>query len=123
MTPTRSLAPSSPSPSPSSQAVASGAVKEPVFAFYLAKDASAPSGGELTLGGVDPAHYTGVFTYTPVTIPGYWQFTVDSLQARDKTLPAPPRDGPHRRRPDPVCHDGPTRALNPKRHRGGPREV
>jgi len=62
------------------QAVASGAVKEPVFAFYLAKDASAPSGGELTLGGVDPAHYTGVFTYTPVTIPGYWQFTVDSLQ-------------------------------------------
>mmetsp|Transcript_13828 Transcript_13828/g.42093 ORF Transcript_13828/g.42093 Transcript_13828/m.42093 type:complete len:236 (-) Transcript_13828:378-1085(-) len=62
------------------QAVASGAIAEPVFAFYLAKDASAPSGGELTLGGVDPTHYTGEFTYTPVTIPGYWQFAVDSLQ-------------------------------------------
>eukprot|EP00967_Tisochrysis_lutea_P105669 scaffold161318_cov34-Tisochrysis_lutea.AAC.1 len=49
-------------------AVASGAIAEPVFAFYLAKDASAPSGGELTLGGVDPTHYTGEFTYTPVCV-------------------------------------------------------
>jgi len=59
--------------------VSSGAVKEPVFAFYLSKDPSAASGGELTLGGVDPAHYSGEFTYTPVTTPGYWQFGVDAL--------------------------------------------
>jgi cathepsin D len=60
-------------------AVASGAVAEPVFAFYLAKDASESTGGELTLGGTDPSRYTGSFTYAPVTRPGYWQFTVDSL--------------------------------------------
>jgi hypothetical protein len=78
---------SHPSPPSPRQAVASGAVKDPVFAFYLAKDASAPSGGELTLGGVDPAHYTGAFTYTPVTIPGYWEFAVDSLQARGTKRP------------------------------------
>ena len=41
-----------------------------------AQDASASTGGELTLGGADPKHYTGAFTYTPVTIPGYCQLAV-----------------------------------------------
>jgi len=60
-------------------ALASGAIKEPKFAFSLAKDASAASGGELTLGGVDSTKYTGEFTYTPVTIKGYWQFGVSKV--------------------------------------------
>ena len=50
-----------------------------MFAFYLSKDASAAKGGELTLGGSDPKYYTGDFVYTPVTTPGYWQFSVDGL--------------------------------------------
>ena len=52
-----------------------------MFAFYLG---SGGAKGELTLGGVDPAHYTGDFTYTPVidTVPGkvgYWALAMDDL--------------------------------------------
>ena len=60
-------------------AVASGAIKEAKFAFSLAKDATASSGGELTLGGVDSAKYSGDFTYTPITIKGYWQFAASAV--------------------------------------------
>jgi len=60
-------------------ALASGAIKERKFAFALAKDASASSGGELALGGVDSTKYTGDFTYTPITIKGYWQFAVSAV--------------------------------------------
>jgi len=58
-------------------ALASGAIKEPKFAFSLATHGSVSQGGELVLGGVDSSKYTGDFTYTPVTIKGYWQFAVD----------------------------------------------
>jgi len=58
-------------------ALQSGAIKEPKFAFYLEKTGS--TGGELTLGGVDSSKYTGDFTYTPITIRGYWQFAVSSI--------------------------------------------
>jgi len=34
-------------------------------------------GGELILGGSDPAHYEGNFTYIPVSQIKYWQFTID----------------------------------------------
>jgi len=61
------------------RAVETGKIAKAEFAFYLAKDATASPGGELTLGGVDSKYYTGDFTYTPVTIPGYWQFGVQSL--------------------------------------------
>jgi len=61
------------------RALETGAIKEAAFAFYLAEDPTASVGGELSLGGADPAHYTGGFTYVPVTVPGYWQFNVDGL--------------------------------------------
>jgi len=60
-------------------ALASGAIKEPKFAFSLATHGSVAQGGELVLGGVDSSKYTGDFTYTPVTTKGYWQFSVDSI--------------------------------------------
>ena len=55
--------------------VEQGLVDEPVFAFYL----NGQTGGELTLGGVNPAHYTGDFTWVPLSRETYWQFTVDSI--------------------------------------------
>jgi len=54
-------------------------VDEPVFAFWLNRNATGSSGGELLLGGTDPSHYTGDFTYTPVTRPGYWEFKMDQI--------------------------------------------
>merc|ERR1739846_151539 len=52
------------------------------FAFYLG---SGGANGELVLGGVDPAHYTGDFSYVPVieTAPGkygYWALTMDDAK-------------------------------------------
>lgn len=57
--------------------VAQGAVKSPVFAFYLGK--SNGQDGELVLGGYDTEHYTGDINYVPVSKKGYWQFDVDGF--------------------------------------------
>ena len=43
--------------------VSQGQVSTPVFGFYFAE-----SGSELYIGGTDQNHYTGSFTYMPVTI-------------------------------------------------------
>ncbi len=51
-----------------------GLVKEPVFSFWLNRDATDNEhGGELVFGGVDPKHFVGEHVYTPVTRKGYWQ--------------------------------------------------
>jgi len=61
--------------------VAQKLVSAPVFAFWLNRDPNAPAGqgGELSLGGVDPNHYTGTFTYVPVISETYWEFSMDAL--------------------------------------------
>ncbi|CAK9268971.1 unnamed protein product [Sphagnum jensenii] len=42
-------------------------VEEPVFSFWFNRNATEKEkGGELVLGGVDPKHFTGEHTYTPV---------------------------------------------------------
>lgn len=57
-----------------------GVVKEPVFAFWLSRDANgAGEGGEITFGGLDKNHYEGEITYVPLTASTYWQFEVDSV--------------------------------------------
>lgn len=33
----------------------------------------------MVLGGVDPSHYTGDFTYVPLSNELYWEFTADSI--------------------------------------------
>ncbi|XP_025266529.1 lysosomal aspartic protease-like [Camponotus floridanus] len=53
-----------------------------IFSFYLNRDTSADLGGELTLGGSDPAYYEGDFTYIPVTRKGYWQITIDRIEMK-----------------------------------------
>jgi len=67
--------------------VAQNLVTSPVFAFWLNRDPNAPNGqgGELILGGTDPNHYTGGFTYTKITNQTYWEFQVDSIAVASTT--------------------------------------
>jgi len=59
---------------------------EKVFAFYLG-DSNAGTGAksEMTIGGTDPAHYTGEITYVPLTSETYWQFSVDTMSVGNVT--------------------------------------
>jgi len=55
-----------------------GLIDEPVFSFYLNRDMNDPEhGGEITFGGINPAHHLTNITYVSVTRQAYWQFTVD----------------------------------------------
>ncbi|XP_050028366.2 lysosomal aspartic protease-like [Dermacentor andersoni] len=65
--------------------VAQGLAVTRVFAFYLNRNLSDPSGGEVLFGGVDKAHYKGRVTYLPVTKKGYWQFKMDGIKISGKT--------------------------------------
>jgi len=58
-----------------------GLVSDPIFAFWLNRDPNATpgNGGELVLGGADPNHYNGNFTYVPVTEETYWEFSTDKI--------------------------------------------
>jgi len=61
-------------------------VPQGLFAFYLSRDSSTPKGSELTLGGMDPAHYTGDITWAPVTREAYWQFKMDDIAMGGQSL-------------------------------------
>jgi cathepsin D len=73
---------------PFTRLLESGKCAEPVFAFWLNRDpiTSISKGGELTVCGTDPAHYTGEIFYVPVTRQAYWQFTVDSVTVDGRTV-------------------------------------
>ena len=43
----------------------------------LLRTPGAKEGGELLLGGTDPSHYSGNFTYVDLTQQTYWQFKMD----------------------------------------------
>jgi len=55
--------------------VASGQLEEPVFGFFLGNHAD----GELEIGGVDPNHYKGSFTYVPLSHEDWWQVALDGI--------------------------------------------
>ena len=48
-----------------------------MFFFFFFRDANADKGGEITFGGMDPAHYKGDIVWTDVTRKGYWQMKVN----------------------------------------------
>mmetsp|Transcript_47633 Transcript_47633/g.101975 ORF Transcript_47633/g.101975 Transcript_47633/m.101975 type:complete len:388 (-) Transcript_47633:694-1857(-) len=54
----------------------SGALDDPVFGFYLAKDAP----GQLVLGGVDPDHVASEFTWVPVSLEAWWSVHLDAVK-------------------------------------------
>jgi cathepsin D len=76
------------SESPFGALVSSGQLDEPVFGFYLGEKATS----ELVFGGVDPAHYTGEFTWIPLASATYWQVELQEVQIGDKYFA--PRFGP-----------------------------
>ncbi|CAG9464763.1 unnamed protein product [Pedinophyceae sp. YPF-701] len=61
-----------------------GLVDQDVFSFWLNRNEDDENGGELVLGGVDPAHFTGEHTWVPITHPSYWLFTMSGLTVPDK---------------------------------------
>jgi len=63
-----------------------GLLTENVFSFYLSKTDEAAVGGEMYLGGINSAHYTGSITYVDVTVKGYWQFNLDSVKAGNTVI-------------------------------------
>lgn len=65
-------------PTPFESMIAQQLLDEPVFAFYLQEDPSAP--GELTLGGADRAHYTGELVDVPLTAETYWEVSLDAMR-------------------------------------------
>lgn len=45
--------------------------------MFIFRAADSNDDGELLFGGVNPNHYTGGFTYTPVTEQSFWKIEVD----------------------------------------------
>jgi len=65
-------------PTPFESMIDQGLIDEPVFAFYLQKDPDAM--GELTFGGMDPAHYTGDLVNVPLISETYWEVELTDMK-------------------------------------------
>ncbi|GFO20562.1 cathepsin d [Plakobranchus ocellatus] len=56
-----------------------GVVQAPVFSFYLNRVEPGARYSCLTLGGANPAYYTGDFTFVDLSDPNQWQFKMDRI--------------------------------------------
>ncbi|XP_070998694.1 cathepsin E-A-like isoform X2 [Oncorhynchus clarkii lewisi] len=58
-------------------------VDQPIFSFYLSKSKMPRDpGGELLIGGMDEALYSGPINWNPVTLKSYWQIKMSSIQVQ-----------------------------------------
>lgn len=53
-----------------------------VYLYVALRDPSAAQGGEIILGGSDPAHYRGNLTYVPLSKATYWQFRMEKVAVK-----------------------------------------
>nr|XP_016931880.1 aspartic proteinase A1 [Drosophila suzukii] len=64
-----------------------GLINEPIFSFFVNRNASdASNGGVLLLGGSDPTLYRGCLTYVPLSKVAFWQITVGQVKIGGKKL-------------------------------------
>ncbi|XP_073175704.1 renin-like [Lepidochelys kempii] len=61
-------------------------LKEDVFSVYYSRNSLLKPGGEIILGGSDPAYYTGDFHYLNVNKNGYWQISMKGVSVGAETL-------------------------------------
>ncbi|XP_031988962.1 renin isoform X2 [Corvus cornix cornix] len=64
-------------------------LKEDVFSVYYSrasKNAPLKAGGEIILGGSDPAYYTGDFHYLNVSRSGFWQISMKGVSVGAEIL-------------------------------------
>ncbi|XP_043640943.1 lysosomal aspartic protease [Drosophila teissieri] len=73
-------------PTPFDNIIRQGLVKRSMFSVYLRRDGTSQFGGEVIWGGIDRSIYSGCISYVPVSLPAYWQFTVNSVKVMDKLL-------------------------------------
>jgi hypothetical protein len=66
--------------------VSSGELEQPVFGFYLGNNQP----GELEFGGVDKKHYTGDFTFVPLSAETYWQVKLDGVKLGSDSIGSAP---------------------------------
>jgi len=62
-----------------------GLVAKNEFGFWLSRFPDGNLGGELTLGGVNPDHFTGLMTCANITMPLWWIFNMDGGQIMNST--------------------------------------
>uniref|UniRef100_A0A8C9EPU6 renin n=1 Tax=Pavo cristatus TaxID=9049 RepID=A0A8C9EPU6_PAVCR len=61
-------------------------LKEDVFSVYYSRNAPLKPGGEIILGGTDPAYYTGDFHYLSISRSGYWQISMKGVSVGAEIL-------------------------------------
>ncbi|KAI9282764.1 aspartic peptidase domain-containing protein [Sporodiniella umbellata] len=60
--------------------VRQGLIDQNMFSFWLSNKTGVEHGGELTFGGMDPDHYKGEVTWSPVTRKGYWEVELENTK-------------------------------------------
>ncbi|KAL1772278.1 chymosin-like [Sigmodon hispidus] len=58
-------------------------VAQDLFSVYMSRN---EQGSMLTLGAIDPSYFVGSLHWVPVTVQGYWQFTVDRITINDEVV-------------------------------------